>query len=404
MSANIIHRDLFEVEISYENQPLKIYDNPEAMHDNQGDAPKASEHIGDFSGLVNKVLILPLVLPKSNRTMRMRFRLMPGFNFLSGNAIRIGLRVGSTIRSSELIWKDDHETKQPDSSSGFHWGRLQLAEASQGTTVITLTRGSKAKYAKFVPLSGGDGKPYSIEIECRVLKAHPDGVGGPDDGHTDALQDAAATSEDTTRPTQPRVKDTVRKVMKQGESVKPATAMTAPIFHPSVDDESKVPPTPSTSPETPKHQSTAAIHTGSPDVPSTATPTPKSTEVKSSSSKRNATEAFGPEQANGNKSTKQLHFQLRKAQAGLILATAKLEQVASKVDKDDVEYLQVSYSKAKAFHRVIEVDFEIKAAELGDKKDSEYLELQARKAEALCKVLEVEEALMGKIELQDSQE
>jgi hypothetical protein len=180
MPANIIHQDLFEVELSHEIQPLQINSNPEATLDAKGDPSKPTEHVRNLSGLSNKLLVLPIVLPKSNRTMHMSFNLKPGFDFVSGNAVLIGLRVGSTTRGSELILKESHETKQPDSSSGFHWGRIQLAEAAQGTMVITVTRGVKVKKAKFVPLVGEGGKPYSVEIEWRVLKARPGGAGAPE--------------------------------------------------------------------------------------------------------------------------------------------------------------------------------------------------------------------------------
>lgn len=97
--------------------------------------------------------------------MHVNFNIMPGFDFRSGNAVSVGLRVGEVVRGSELILKEVHEAKQPNSSSGFHWGRVQLTEASQGTMVITVTRGIKSKNLKFVPLAGEDDKPYSIEVE-----------------------------------------------------------------------------------------------------------------------------------------------------------------------------------------------------------------------------------------------
>jgi len=97
--------------------------------------------------------------------MHMNFNLMPGFDFRSGNAVCVGLRVGSTTRGSEAILKEAHQTKQPESSSGFHWGRVQLAEAPQGTMEITVTRGVKARNARFLALDSEREKPYKIKIE-----------------------------------------------------------------------------------------------------------------------------------------------------------------------------------------------------------------------------------------------
>jgi hypothetical protein len=393
MPANIVHRDLFEVEISHEKQPLKIYKNAEATHDAQGDSSQPTEHVGDFSGLDNKLLVLPVVSPKSNRPMHMNFSLMPGFDFRSGNAVCVELRVGSTIRSPELILKETHQIKQPESSSGFHWGRVQLTEAPQGTMEITVIRGVKAKNARFLALVGERDKPYKIEIEWRVLRARPGGVVGLEHGRPDAMHETTS-----------KFKHTVTKLVtstKQEVSAIPATAMTAAKCYPSDDDESKVPPTPSTNPETPEHRSDVTMHTGTLDMFSTASPTANTMAVKSSTSKRNAAEAFGPQQADGGKSVKLLNFQLRKAKAALGVAKAKCEQVASEVGQEDTRYLHMLHSKAKAAHRVAEIEFEIKAAELGDEKDSEYLELQTREAVAHLEVVKVEEMLTGKTDLRE---
>jgi hypothetical protein len=411
MPANIVHRDLFEVKLSHEKQPLQIYSNTSTTLDPKKDPSNPTNHVGNLSDLSNKLLVLPVVLPKSNRTMHMGFNLKPGFDFgPGGNAVIVGLRVRSTIRGSELILKEGHETKQPDSSSGFHWGRIQLAQAAQGTMVITVTRGVKAKKAKFVPLVGEGGKAYSIEIEWRVLKTRPDGAAGPEEGRAEALSNTTASLERTATVIQPRVKHTATKVVtptKQDGPAKPAIALTAANPHPSDDDHSKVPLTPSTNSETPNHGPEATVNAGASDMFPPATPTSKNKETKPSTSKRSAAEAFGPEQADGEKSTKQLqlqlHFQLRKAKAMLGVAKAKWEQVAArKVGQDDKGYLQALHSKAEAVHRVAEVEFEIKAAEHGDKNDPEYLELQTREAVAYLEVVEVEEMLQGNTDSTES--
>jgi hypothetical protein len=269
----------------------------------------------------------------------------------------------------------------------------------------------KLKKAKFVPLVGEGGKPYSIEIEWRVLKSRLDGSAGLEDGRPNALQDTTSKAE-SARPIGPRVKHTATKIVtptKQEESTKPAIILAAAKPYPSDDDEGKAPTTPSTSSETPNHRPEATVDAGAPEVSPISTPTPKTKEkeIKPSASKRSAAEAFGPEQADGEKSTKQLqlqlHFQLRKAKAMLGVAKAKWEQVAArKVGQDDKGYLQALHSKAEAVHRVAEVEFEIKAAEHGDKNDPEYLELQTREAVAYLEVVEVEEMLQGNTDSTES--
>ena len=311
------------------------------------------------------------------------------------------------VRSFEMILKEVHETKQPDSSSGFHWGRVQLAEASQGTMVVTVTRGIKVKNVQFVPLDGEDGKPYSIEIEWRVLKARPGGAVAPEDRHANALHDTNPALERTATQTQPMVNNTVTKLVtstEQQQSVRPATATTAAMPHPSDNDESKAPPTSFTALETPEHRPAVVTDAGSPYLPFTAAPTSQSMEVKPPTHKRNAAEAFGPEKAEGDKGIKQHQFRLRKAEAKLGVASAKLEQTASEVDQDDIAYLRAVFNKAKAVHNVRKAELELKDAELGDKKDTQYLKLQTRKAKAHLEVVKAEEMLMRKLESQDSQQ
>lgn len=404
MAPNILHRDLFGIEICHEKQPLTIYHNEETTHEAQRDAPMPTGHVGDFFGLINKVLALPLVLPKSNRTMHMSFKLMHGFDFRSGNAVLVGLRVGQVIRAFESISKEVHETKQPGGSSEFHWGRVQLAEASHGSMVVTVTRGIKAKNSQFVPLVGKDGKPYHIEIEWRVLTTRPGGAVGPEDRQTDALHNTMPKLERLTGPTQPRVKHTVTGPVTSTEQHKSATTMTAAKSLPSDDEEIKIPPTPFTAPGTPKHRPAVVTDAGSPYVPSTAAPNLESTRVKPPNVKRNAAEAFGPEQAEADKSIKQHQFRLRKAEAKLGVASAKLEQTASEVGQEDVAYLRAVFNKAKAVHNVRKAELELREAELGDKKDNECLKLQTRKAKAELEVVKAEGKLMRKLQSQDPQQ
>ena len=409
MPPNIHHRDLFGVGISYEKKPLTIYNNEDATHEGQGNAPMPTELVGDLFALSNKVLVFPVVLPKSTRTMHMNFNMLPGFDFRSANAVLVGLRVGQMVRGFETILKEDHETKQPNSSSGFHWGRVQLAEASQGTLVVTVTRGIKIKNVQFVPLDGEDGKPYSIEIEWRVVNGRSGGAVGPEYGQLDALHNAMIKPERTATPTQPMVKQNLTKPMistEQEQSVKSATATTAAKPNPTDDDENKVAPTSFTDPEKPKRRPAVVTDAGSPFVPPTAAPTSQNTEVKFPTTKRNAAEAFGPKQAEADKSIKQQQFRLRKAEAKLDVVSSKLEQTASEVGQDNVAYLRAVFNKAKAVHVVRKAELELKAAELGDgdKKDTEYFKLQTRKAKAHLEVVKAEGMLMAKLELQDSQQ
>ncbi|KAM0711116.1 hypothetical protein Q7P35_001855 [Cladosporium inversicolor] len=306
--------------------------------------------------------------------MHIECNLIPGFNFLSGNSVRVELRIGSISTGPELISKDDHELKQPDSSSGFHWGRVQLAEASLGM-VITLTRGTKARYTTFAPLSGEEGKPYIIETGCQVLKPQLGGAVGPEDGHSGTLQGNNPVSERATNPSQPRVKHAVKELTEQEESVKSTTDVTASKSHPSADGENNVLPTPSTGPGTPNHRSDT----------------------------RNAAEAFGSKQTDGDKGIKLRQFRPREAEARLDVLKARFEQVASEVGQDNIAYLQARFNKAKGVHVALEAELMPKAAVLGDKKDTEDFKLQTRKAEAHWEVVKAEGKLLAKTLSQDLQ-
>lgn len=330
----------------------------------------------------------------------MSFNLLPGFDFRSANAVLVGLRVGQMVRGFETILKEDHETKQPNSSSGFHWGRVQLAEASQGTLVVTVTRGIKVKNVQFVPLDGEDGKPYSIEIEWRVLNGRSGGAVGPEYGQLDALHNAISKPETNSAYGQSNCHK------KQQQPVKSAIATTAAKPLPTDHNETKAAPTSFTAPKTRKHRPAVVTDAGSPLVPPTAAPTPQNTEVKFPTIKRNAAEAFGPKQAEADKSIKQHQFRLRKAEAKLDVASSKLEQTVSEVGQDDVAYLRAVFNKAKAVHVVRKAELELKAAELGDgdTKDTEYFKIQTRKAKAHLEVVKAEGMLMAKLELQDSQQ
>lgn len=63
MPPNILHCDLFGVEISYEKKSLTIYNNEDATHKTQVDALMPIKLVGDLSGLSNKVLVLPKSSP-----------------------------------------------------------------------------------------------------------------------------------------------------------------------------------------------------------------------------------------------------------------------------------------------------------------------------------------------------
>ncbi|GAB7333251.1 hypothetical protein MBLNU13_g04898t1 [Cladosporium sp. NU13] len=130
---------------------------------------------------------------------------------------------------------------------------------------------------------------------------------------------------------------------------------------------------------------------------------PQGAEVKPLTYKQTAAEAFGRKQVKSDKGIKQLQFQLRKAEARLDVAGARLEQTASEVGQDDIAYHRAVLHKAKAVHNVRKAELEVKEAELGDKKDNEYFKLQTRKAKAHLEVVKAEGMLMRKLESQDSQ-
>jgi hypothetical protein len=99
VSPSIVHGDLFAVEIVQGQQALTVHDSE--------DVPHAS--VADFSGLSNKAYIFPT----STRTIKMKLHLLPGFDFRSGNIVRVGLSDDGTNRETQLVRKEDHETNAP---------------------------------------------------------------------------------------------------------------------------------------------------------------------------------------------------------------------------------------------------------------------------------------------------
>lgn len=412
MPPSILHRDFFAVEVQHGKEAIAIYDSA-------GRYPH--EHAGDFSGLSNKVH----VLPGSTKPIRMRFNLLPGFDFLSGNTVLVGLTVDGKQRDFELIWKDDHEIKQPNTPSSFSWGRVLLSKASRGTMTITVTRGNKAPKVKFAALSGQDGFPYSMEIEWQ-LSADASSESGTEDGRQDATPTPKARvpklAAETTKSKvmtktktkkaleKPRVspepRDTVESTEAKTEGAISApdlstedtsmvprrtqgskTVPTNPFQAPGVDhaNASKAPQASSAySDHTPgKHPHDTAAYAGFPDVTSESA----QAATNPPTLKRSASTAFDPDGAN----SKLQPFRLRKAQAKLAVAEAKAKQAASEVDKDDVKFLEILLSKAQAAHEVVEVELELKKAEVGGEQEPEILKLLTRKAEAYLEVVEAEE-------------
>lgn len=413
MAPSILHRDFFAVEVLHGKEPIAIYDSA-------GRYPH--EHAGDFSGLSNKVH----VLPGSTKPIRMRFNLLPGFDFLSGNAVLVGLTVDGRERDFELIWKDDHEIKQPNTPSGFSWGRVLLNKASRGIMTITITRGNKIPKVKFAALSGRDGIPYRMEIEWQ-LSADASGESGTEDGRQDAtpipkarLSTLAAETTKSKVMTKTKTKKALKKprvspeprdtiesteakaegaiaapdLSKEDTSMAPRrtqgskTVPTNPFQAPGVDhaNASKALQASSAhSDNTPRnHPHDTTAHAGFPDVPSESA---QAATTNSPTLKRPASTALDPDYAN----SKLQPFRLRKAQAKLAVAEAKAKQAASEVDKDDVKVLEILLNKAQAAHEVVEVELELKKAEVGDEKEPEILKLLTRKAEAYLEVVEAEE-------------
>jgi hypothetical protein len=86
---SILHRDHFAVEVLQGQQALTVHDSE--------DVPQA--HVRNFAGLSKKVH----VFPASTRTIKMKLNLLPGFDFLSGDVVCVGLNDDGMNRAPQSI-------------------------------------------------------------------------------------------------------------------------------------------------------------------------------------------------------------------------------------------------------------------------------------------------------------
>lgn len=159
MSAWIIHDDRFAIELSHNKRALPFHNNVD-LNGDRWEVLDIGQEMGRISGPKNKVY----VLPASTWPIDIKFRLLPEFDFFSGDAVRIELRVATAtgrLPGKRVIIKR-HQ------SQNFSW-RVSPTEASQGSMLISITRGNiHAPRSKFVPLRGAGGKPYIVKISWRV--------------------------------------------------------------------------------------------------------------------------------------------------------------------------------------------------------------------------------------------
>jgi hypothetical protein len=122
-------------------------------------------------------------------------------------------------------------------------------------------------------------------------------------------------------------------------------------------------------------------------------PTCGNTRTIPTTPKRSADEAFDSKDSNNKNRTDHLQFRLRRAQATLGVADARAVEMHSNFDKNDARRLQAGFDKAKAVHKLVEVQIELKEAEGSSKDEPEFLKLLTRRAEANLALVEAEENL-----------
>lgn len=192
MSAWIIHDDRFAIELSHNKRALPFHNNVD-LNGDRWEVLDIGQEMGRISGPKNKVY----VLPASTRPIDIKFRLLPEFDFFSGDAVRIDLRVVTV--TGQLPGK--HVIIKRDQSQKFSW-RVSPTEASQGSMLISIARGNiHAPRSRFVLLKGAGGKPYIVKIgwpvpQTGLPSANPRGQINPETaaGHKEA-------SHSSSRPT-----------------------------------------------------------------------------------------------------------------------------------------------------------------------------------------------------------
>jgi hypothetical protein len=162
MPPAITHDDGFEIALSHQNEQPTIYES--VSDSSQGEAPKP---MGRFSGTLNKATVWRKT---SGKLFQIRLLILREVEFLTANAVRFGLHVATTDGGKkeillDLILKKTHDTKRKN-PTGSSWFDVEMSEASKGTVTVSVTRGSNdPETSVFVPLSGKEGVPYTMEIE-----------------------------------------------------------------------------------------------------------------------------------------------------------------------------------------------------------------------------------------------
>lgn len=179
--TTISHRDRFEVVLTHLGKPLKAFDSLNSTGQPSPSATGNVEHTGDLTNFNNKVYALPLQKASSG-SVTVQFRLLAGFDFLSGNAVRIGLRIETgndetTNRPEQLIRRAIHETAQEQSASVFYW-RVTIGEAVRGKFTVSLTRVDQDEEDddKYSLLTGHEKHMYTLEVDWQVCGAAPNGT------------------------------------------------------------------------------------------------------------------------------------------------------------------------------------------------------------------------------------
>jgi hypothetical protein len=394
------------------------------------DTSEVIEHVGDFSGSTCKACV-----PKSSsKPLKVGPILEPGFNFLSSNAAIFKLSTTAADGHMPVVWdstrilKSDHATRRRNDSTACDWAKVPTSEDDDGRMIISAIRGnSNGSIADFVPLSGEDGTPYTVEIEWQSLKIVSTKGGRSNRTHERTPTPPAVLTEHAEPsevPSNQPVANKAARSRKQNESAKTHPVQRATEPQASQDNETTSGPTarPSARIQADSQASSSGrsgIFTTPPDVfidfdktpdrlPDTQNrrglseigPTPTQARdtptVERPTLKRSAKAAFGPDD---EYDMKRLRFELREAEAVFEVAEAKVEQTAYEQGLDDKAGRLLLLDKAEAYYQVVYAELELKAAGIGDEKDAEYFTISTRKAEAHLAIREAEEKTLAQSSL-----
>lgn len=207
MSTIIRHDDGLQVRFRLFGEALTIYDSIGVEENDQRKSSSPIEHMGNFSGSMNKVYTLP-----ESGLINIYFGILPGFDALSGNAVLVALHIlnaesHNQKSQTDLLLRNADGTWVPETPTGACWLKVLQREASQGTMFITFTRGNtEAPENNFVPLGGEYVSPYTIEVGWRVANTRPEDDSDAEDTKPEAMPVASPTpqarlSERTRTPT-----------------------------------------------------------------------------------------------------------------------------------------------------------------------------------------------------------